>query len=220
MAGLLDTLSSYASRAASPIDPMLIPANARLLAKSMFYPTNVNENSFTNQELNVLRDAYLNTQDRINRPVTDEYRSRIENLKSMDRGDEVFSQILPNNKAIPVGLEEDLLKRQISPTLQYQDYALQHSNEGVAQAPITRSFDPAYSMQTTVGRAKYVTDPQGNLHVVDTYDFPKSHNMDDYGTWNKGFALAHGIGEQFSKSMPVDINLGKIKSILDKKKVK
>lgn len=216
MAGLLDTLSSYASRAASPIDYMSIPANARLLAKSMFYPTNVNENSFTNQELNVLRNAYLNTQDRINRPVTDEYRSIIENLKSMDRGDEVFSQILPNNKAIPVGLEEDLLKRQISPTLQYQDYALQHPNEGVAQAPITRSFDPAYAMQTTVGRAKYYTDPKGNIHVIDTYDFPKSSNQDDYGTWNKGFALVHGIGENYSKKMPVDINLG----LLDKKKVK
>jgi hypothetical protein len=220
MAGLLDTLSSYASRAASPIDYMATPANARMLLKSMFNPSQVSESNFTNQELNALRKAYANTQNRINRPVTDEYRNRIENLKSMDRGDEVFSQIMPNNKVVPVGLEEDLLKRQISPTLQYADYSLQNKNEGVAQAPITRSFDPAYSMQTTIGRAKYVTDPQGNIHVIDTYDFPKSSNQDDYGTWNKGFAIAHGVGEKFSNKMPVDINLGKIKSILDKKKVK
>jgi len=42
----------------------------------------------------------------------------------------------------------------------------------------------------------------------------------DCGAWSMPFKAGHAMGEQYSKSMPVDINLGKIKSILDKKKVK
>ena len=34
------------------------PANARLYLKSFTNPTNVNENNFTQQELDVLKDAY------------------------------------------------------------------------------------------------------------------------------------------------------------------
>lgn len=224
MAGLLDSLAELnrmATNAAMPSVMSLLPTNAKMLAKSIVMPTGVSNADLSPNDINVLQNAYLNTQNRVNRPITQDYRNRLEDMQSLDSGDQVFSQILPNNKIVPVGLEQELLKRQISPTLQYQDYPTKKGTPEVAQAGLVKSItDPAYSMQTTIGRAKYVTDPQGNIHVVDTYDFPKSAGMDDYGTWNKGFAIAHGIGEKFSNTMPVDINIGTIDQILKKRKTK
>jgi hypothetical protein len=221
MAGLLDTLSSYASRAASPIDYMSIPANARLLAKSMFYPTNVNESSFTNPELNALREAYANTQSRVVSPEATSSREVLDRLSTVSPNEQVLSKF--NKGFVPSELEKEMLISNISPTLQYEDYPVYKNGSpyGVGNMPLSKSFtDPSYAMATTIGRAKYFTDSQGNVHVSDTYDFPKGSNMEDYGAWSMPFKAAHTFGEMFSQKMPVDINLGKIKSILDKKKVK
>lgn len=221
MAGLLDTLSSYASRASSPIDYMSIPANARLLAKSMFYPTPVNDSSFTNPELNALREAYANTQNRIVSPEAASSRESLDRLSTVSPNEKVFSKF--GKGFVPSELEKEMLISNISPTLQYEDYPVYKNGSpyGVGNMPLSKSFtDPSYAMATTVGRAKYMTDAQGNVHVMDTYDFPRGSKMQDYGAWSMPFKAGHAMGEQYSNSMPVDINLGKIKSILDKKKVK
>ena len=65
-----------------------------------------------------------------------------------------------------------------------------------------------------------MTDPEGNVHVIDTYDFPRGQSMSEYQNWSTPFQLVHGFGEQYSNKMPVDINLGNIDKLLDKKKVK
>jgi hypothetical protein len=221
MAGLLDTLSSYASRAASPIDYMGIPANARMLAKSMFYPSQVNESNFTNPELNALREAYLNTQTRVASPEAASSREVLDRLSTISPSEQVMSKF--GKGFVPSELEKEMLISNISPTLQYEDYPVYKngSQYGVGNMPVSKSFtDPSYAMATTVGRAKYFTDPQGNVHVKDTYDFPRGSKMQDYGAWSMPFKAGHAMGEKYSKSMPVDINLGQIKSILDKKRVK
>lgn len=221
MAGLLDKLSSLSARAATPYDYMAIPANARLLLKSMFNPSPVNESNFTNNELNALREAYANTQARIVSPEAQSSREVLDRLSTVSPSEQVLSKF--QKGFVPSELEKEMLISNISPTLQYEDYPIykQGSQYGVGNMPLAKSFtDPSYAMATTVGRAKYVTDPQGNVHVVDTYDFPRGKNMQDYGTWSLPFKAGHAVGEKFSNSMPVDINLGNIKSLLDKKKVK
>ena len=221
MAGLLDTLASYASRASMPIDPMLLPANARMLLKSVLMPTNVTESSFRPSEIQALRDAYANTQSRIATPEAANSREVLDRLSTVSPDEQVMSKF--GKGFVPSELEKEMLISSISPTLQYSDYSVYKngSANGVGNMPVSKSFtDPSYAMATTVGRAKYFTDPQGNVHVSDTYDFPKGSNMEDYGAWSMPFKAAHTFGEMFSQKMPVDINLGKIKSILDKKKVK
>lgn len=189
----------------------IFPANARMLAKSIIYPTAVDESNFTSDELDKLRQAYANTQNRVANEDLASQREWINNLKSMDATDAVESRYTPN-KIVSVGQELEQAIRHITPTLQYPDYPIQ-GNYGIGNAPISASFkDPAYAMATSVGRAKYEVDKQGNVHVKDTYDFPKGHSMEDYNKWSKAFQLAHTVGEKYSKQMPVDINLGKIKS--------
>jgi hypothetical protein len=81
--------------------------------------------------------------------------------------------------------------------------------------------DPMGNVQTTLGQFKYMKDPQGNLQVVDTYDFnPPNPNMTqeartgDYG----GFGLYNLIRDYAGEKIPpgsgreVRINLGPVKS--------
>jgi hypothetical protein len=217
MAGLLDQLSSYASRAAMPIDPMLLPANARMLMKSMFMPTKVTESNFRPDELDALRQAYANTQSRVVSPEAQSSRDVLNRLATVSPDEQVLSKF--GKGFVPSELEKEMLISNISPTLQYEDYPVYKNGSpyGVGNMPASKSFtDPSYAMATTVGRAKYYTDPQGNVHVLDTYDFPKGRNMQDYGAWSPLFKAGHAVGEVASNSMPVDINIG----LLDKKKVK
>jgi hypothetical protein len=224
MAGLLDTLASYASRASMPVDPMLIPANARMLLKSILMPTNVTESNFRPDELEALKQTYLNSQSRVGDIKNSYYKDWLNNLQGFSSEDKVLSKS-PDTKEqfVPQWQEKEEMIRRISPTIQYFDYPVneKYKYNGVGDMPVSASFtDPSYSMSTTIGRAKYTTDDQGNVHVIDQYDFPRGNKMQDYGSWSVPFKAAHALGETYSNKMPVDINLGKIKSILDKKRVK
>ena len=190
----------------------LIPANARLLAKSVFLPGNVNESNFTAKELEAQRQAILNSQKRVNEAKKTDMSDYLNTLRSMEDTDQIQSKFSDNlNKFIPVSQEYEQVVRHISPTIQYPDYPISHEYDayGVGDMPLSASFkDPAYAMSTTIGRAEYKTDPQGNIHVIDKYNFPRGHDMQDYGKWSPAFKLGHFLGEKYSKEMPVDINLG------------
>ena len=203
----------------SPVNPDLIkgliPANARMLVKSAVMPSNVNESDFRPSELEALKQAYLNSQARVGDIKNPYYKDWLNTLEGFNPEDKVLSKS-PDTKEqfVPQWQEKEEMTRRISPTIQYFDYPVneKYKYHGVGDMPMEASFtDPSYSMSTTIGRAKYQTDPQGNVHVIDTYDFPKGNNMGDYSSWTPAFKLAHALGETFSKNMPVDINLGKVK---------
>lgn len=214
---LADMLMNMA-KGFSPVNPDLIkglvPANARMLAKSFVMPSDVNESNFRPSELETLKQAYLHSQER-SLSAPKEAKDWLNTLNTLEDTDKVQSRFsTTEGKFIPVNQEYEQVVRAISPTIQYNDYPYnpKYDKYGVGNMPASASFtDPAYSMSTTVGRATYKTDPEGNVHVIDTYNFPKGHNMQDYGSWSPAFKLAHALGETFSKDMPVDINLGKVK---------
>lgn len=226
MAGLLDELSklgSTAARAVSPIDPMwvssipAIPANARLLNKSIFYPSQVTAKDFTNPELEILRQTALNANQRAGAAPKDA-QNWLDTLKTMEDYDKVQSRFsATEGKFIPANQEYEQIIRAITPTMQYPDYPIKTQGYGIGNMPTSASFiDPAYAMSTAIGRAIPQVDQQGNTHVMDTYDFPRGNKMQDYGNWSLPFKAAHYVGENYSNKMPVDINLG----LLAKKKVK
>lgn len=185
----------------------LMPANARMLSKSVVNPSPINEGMFTKEELDVLRQAYINAQQRSHGKEAEAMRAiRNPSVKSND----------PLNMIDDIDLSKEPMPewmvRKVTPTIQYEDYPLakEHRNYGVGDMPISASFnDPAYAMSTTIGRAKHYVDKDGNVHVIDTYDFPSGHNMKEYDTWSPAFKALHTYGERFSKKMPVDINIGK-----------
>src|SRR5574344_718854 len=61
-----------------------IPSNMRLLGKSIFNPSKVTAQNFTPEEIRVLQQDYLNTQQRINSPQAQRAKSDLERTKNMD----------------------------------------------------------------------------------------------------------------------------------------
>jgi hypothetical protein len=179
-----------------------IPANARMLAKSIINPSNVDESSFTDEELAVQRQAYLNS-------VSRSQGKRAKELRELHNTKGEFNTN-PEDMQMP-----EWMVKKVTPTIQYEDYPVKdkYKDYGVGNAPISASFDDkGYSMSTSIGRAKYYKDKDGNIHVIDSYDFPKGKNMEDYGTWSLPFKAAHAVGEKLSHKMPMNINLGKFAS--------
>jgi len=211
--GLLDYIGDKIQQGVGYVDDTYkqnIPANARSLIKSVVNPSPVTEGDYTTAELDALRQAYLNSQDRSQSLDSQWYKDYYKKMKTMDRGDLVEGRLSKQDFA-PASLEAELALRSYSPTIQYKDYPVDEKYKGysVSNAPITASFDDkGYSMSTAIGRAKYVKDENGNVHVIDTYNFPKGVKMDNYKNWSKPFAAFHLLGEKFSNDMPVDINLG------------
>lgn len=206
--GLLDSISNMYQQ--------YVPANARLLAKSIVNPDQVTAAQFSPQEMDMLRKTYANSLERSSKPEAAMYKKYYKDMAALEDMQPV-SGMLAHRKTAPAGLEAELALRKFTPTIQYPDYprSPDYENYGVGNMPVEASFkDKGYALSTAVGRAKYVTDAQGNVHIIDTYDFPKGANMDDYKNWSKPFAAAHFVGEKLSRPMPVDINLG----LLNKKK--
>ena len=60
-------------------------------------------------------------------------------------------------------------------SVQYRDYKpLMDKSPGIPASylpSVTSMLDPLGNIQTTLGRFKYVRDPDGTLRAVDTYDF-------------------------------------------------
>lgn len=192
----------------------VIPSNVRALGKSIVAPEyGITENDFSEDELEALRKAYINSQERSNSPNTEEIRKRIDYLQNNYKPTEEIESFFTGD-FVPVELELELLKRQLSPTIQYSDYPYSEETRkyDVGTTPLTQSFvDPGYATSMTLGRAKYEVDDEGNVILLDRYDFPKGGNMEDYKNWSLPFKAAHYVGEKFSKPMKVRVNLGKVK---------
>lgn len=206
--GLLDSISNMYQQ--------YVPANARLLAKSIVNPDQVTAAQFSPQEMDLLRKTYANSLERSSKPEAAMYKKYYKDMAALEDMQPV-SGMLAHRKTAPAGLEAELALRKFTPTIQYPDYprSPDYENYGVGNMPVEASFkDKGYALSTALGRAKYITDAQGNVHIVDNYDFPKGAGMDDYKNWSKPFAAAHFVGEKLSRPMPVDINLG----LLNKKK--
>ena len=111
----------------------------------------------------------------------------------------------------------NILERVQSSGLQYDDYPYKKETLGVnpygtALGMVKKSFnDKAYAMANTLGRANYYKDASGNIHVVDSYNFNKSPKGTTLNSqWSPTYKALHLIGENLSKTMPVDINIGQI----------
>lgn len=216
--GLLDSLKetwalgaySVPSLIPMPIPKAAVPANARLLAKSIFNPEPITSEQFSPKEIELLKQTYANSVQRSSKPEAAMYKKYYKDMTKLEDTQPV-SGMLAHRKTAPAGLEAELALRKFSPTIQYPDYPRlpAYENYGVGNMPVEASFtDKGYALSTALGRAKYVKDAQGNVHIVDQYDFPKGAGMEDYKNWSKPFAAAHYLGEKFSRTMPVDINLG------------
>src|SRR5574344_91626 len=177
-----------------------IPSNLRLLGKSIFNPSKVTEQNFTPEEIRVLQQTFLGSENRMNTERAQNWKPRLKELS------------LNKNRNEADQAEYEYAMRNFSPTIQYPDYPIssQYQKYGVGNMPMSASFkDKGYALSTALGRANYYTDPQGAVHIVDQYNFPQGSGMSDYKYWNLPFKIAHAIGERFSRPMPVDINLGK-----------
>lgn len=205
-----------------------VPANLEMLLRSMSNKTHanemVNEDAFSDGEVNALRSAVTRSQERVHSisPERKKYLSdmltKLEDSKKKFKNNDLANKLF----AARFGRTIEGINSSISPTIQYEDYNLSPGGIG-KKSPISNLRDPNYSMATTIGRAKYQPDENGNLHVIDTYDFPRAEKTkklnlqgklaraltpNDSGMgWNPLFQAAHVLGEEFSKPMKMDIQL-------------
>lgn len=104
----------------------------------------------------------------------------------------------------------------------YSKLAEQMMKQGKVPASISPSVfsmgDPLGNVQTTLGRFRYARDPQGNLQIVDTYDFnpPQEGVMQEQRTGDYGALGPYGLIRDYAgEKIPpgygrqVKINLGK-----------
>jgi len=117
------------------------------------------------------------------------------------------------------------LKNKDSGAIGYGDYtalAQQAMAQGRMPASISPSLlsmgDPMGNVQTTLGRFRYMRDAQGNLQIVDTYDFnpPNQMQTQEARTGDYGAAGPYGLVREYAgEKIPpgygrqVKINLGK-----------
>lgn len=202
-----------------------VPVNARLFAKSMLSPGKVTEDNFTKEELDSLRKASINSNDRYltNKGTQgDKYRSRLKELLKLNPNQEVETGL---GYSVPAHELITEMMGKLSKSLQYSDYESQSMKKygSVAKVPVSESFrDPGYASALTVGRGNYYSDNYGNLHINDVYDFPGAKTTQSLplnerlmrlltrgknNEWNPTFGAIHTVGEQFSKEMPVDIQI-------------
>ena len=182
-----------------------IPANARMAIKSVVNPSTVTENNFTKDELNTIRKTYQNSQQRTRSPKAMIAKQDLNAIRIIPSG----AIVSDGKNTRPIEDQRQMLKAKFSPTIQYADYPTtnKYKNYSVSETPIQASFnDKGYSLSTTLGRALY-DNKNGNINITDTYNFPKGNKMENYNNWSNAFKIAHLLGEKFSNSMPVDINL-------------
>jgi len=117
------------------------------------------------------------------------------------------------------------LKGGASGAINYADYialAAEMNKKGQIPASMSPSLfslaDPMGNVQTTLGRFRYARDPQGNLQIVDSYDFNPPNQMDmqeartgDYGAFGPYGLIRDYAGEKIPPGYGrnVRINLGK-----------
>ena len=118
-----------------------------------------------------------------------------------------------------------LLKGGNAGDIQYQDYhALAKEMRARNQIPASTSpslfsmSDPLGNVQTTLGRFRYARDANGNMRIIDTYDFnpPQEGAMQEARTGDYGALGPYGLirdyaGEKIPPGYgrPVNINLGR-----------
>ena len=112
-------------------------------------------------------------------------------------------------------------------SISYADYvalAKEMNKKGKVPASMSPSLfsmaDPMGNVQTTLGQFRYMKDPQGNLQVVDKYDFnpPNPNAMQeartgDYGAFGPYGLIRDYAGEKVppGKGREVRVNLGPVK---------
>lgn len=116
-------------------------------------------------------------------------------------------------------------------SISYADYvelAKEMNKKGKVPASMSPSLfsmaDPMGNVQTTLGQFRYMKDPQGNLQVVDKYDFnpPNPNAMQeartgDYGAFGPYGLIRDYAGEKVppGKGREVRVNLGPVKKRAD-----
>lgn len=198
----------------------VVPANARLLVKSLLNPSPVTEQNFTPQELSLLKQTYSNSLNRSNSPMALNAKNRANILmqqqnSGMLEDNAMIPSLNKNIKSnIPANQEiYDILPSMYSQSIQYTDYPKDKFNLGDEHPILSTLLSPSYRMGTTIGRANYNIDPQGNVHINDNYNFGKidPSAQADFNKLSPLYQLAEKIGNRFGGQMPVDINLGNVK---------
>ena len=189
-----------------------VPANARMYIKNITNPTPVTENNFTKKELEVLANVYRNSSNRSQNP---EARTLYGDISNIPSGSAV--KLINDGRTSIVPVEK--LLEQVSPSIQYADYGLGHGSDlaNIGKNAKQRSVAGSpYSLMTTVGRANYNKDNQGNTHITDTYNFNKTpkefkkQTKNNTKGWDKDYSLLRQLGEILGDGMPININLGKV----------
>ena len=198
----------------------ILPSNIGLLLKSISNPGPVDSSNFKKNELGALRGAYINSLSRVQN-MPPEQQLAIHNIISELQKMHPDENATVNNVTAPVNEHLAVLQGKLSPSLQYSDYPkfANDNGQGIGQQSMLRNLlDPSYSAATSIGRANYAKDANGNIHVMDTYDFPGENKntsllsklrgvMSNGQGWNGAFGVAHAFADQYAKPMPVDVQI-------------
>lgn len=194
-----------------------IPSNIRWLLQSMISPRPMTGKDISPNEMKVLSRAYANSLNRVSGMPDDRkqsIQSEIVRLRKLPP-----EQMVMGTDGVMAPAQEHLALKKgfLSNSLQYPDYPpMKVPGSGIDATSMMKNItDPSYSMATTIGRANYKTDNLGNVHVVDTYDFPGKNPetslseklIDAVKRRGFGLGIPEAIGAHFSKDMPVDIQL-------------
>ena len=197
----------------------ILPSNLRWMAQSMVSPRPMTGKDISPQEHAALLRAHSSSGDRVD-------------LMTKERKDALTGVVnelkqYPPNKIVNYGgvdapAHEHLTNvgGQLTKSLQYSDYPpFRKEGKGIDSTPVLENLtDPSYSMSTTIGRAHYVTEADGSVHIKDTYNFPGKDETTSLAqklkrAWtnrdrqNLALGIPEAVAAHFSKDMPVDIQL-------------
>lgn len=159
------------------IDKHILPSNVRMY-RNQFIPQYkpLTESSFTNADLDALRRAVAN---------------------QMQYNNEYSKLGIPTKNAINYG---SYTRKQTQGNPRPDSW--EDSTVGMI---VNSIIDPDYRMSSTIGRANYYVQPNGDVVIKDTYDFANLGNRHDS---NKLYQFLHDYGQKYGTPYSFNINLG------------
>ncbi len=190
-----------------------IPADFRMIAKSLINPTQITENNFTKKELELLKNINRQSMQRSSTPMAKQAQKDMNEIKKIPEKQQISIGINGKKQNMHPSDAAQFLKENFDPSLQYNDYPEQGLMD--SRHPILSSFSsPSYSLANTIGRAIYNTDNKGNTHVKDIYNLPEidpARMQNFVNNTSQGYKNMHEFVRKYGTPMPVDINLGQMR---------
>ena len=172
----------------------------------------INAQSIKNKLLNMLSDFYTNNIMANMRGYIAQFNP---SLRNSYRTNNAFTETELNAlRQAVINREAYLKNHKGARNITYDDYGPSKLLNKPIFAPaikdmdtiirLQNSKDPVWDMQTTIGNARYMVDPDGRVTLEDTYNFNKGTNME-----NPTINILHTIGK-IGNSYPIRIDLGRI----------